>query len=173
MTKAEYARIAAELSALWPTSRWEVGTLRAGEALLLDLDPSLVLAAVQALAAEGERFAPNPGQLRRRALELAGPRVPSADQALSEVYSQIAAVGSYGSPEWSHPAVGAAVDALGGWRYLCASEDPMADRAHFLKVYGSVEARHTAEALMPPSVAALLAERVSLSAARALGPGSE
>lgn len=168
MKKDEYARISAELNLLWPSSKWEVGTIRAGENLLLDLDPEPVMAAVRALAAEGERFAPNPGQLRRRAIELVGPRIPSPDQALAEVYQQISAIGSYGTPTWSHPAIGAGVDALGGWRYLCASEEPMADRAHFLKVYGNIETRYTAESLMPPSVAELLSNQVNLSAGRVL-----
>lgn len=170
MTKTEYAEVAAELAALWPGSKWEVATMRAGEALLLDLDARSALAAVRTLAAQGERFAPNPGQVRKAAIEFGSP-VPSADEALSEVYRTISRVGHLGKPQWSHPAIGDAVAALGGWRALCASEEPMADRAHFLRIYGTVERRHTTAALLPPSVAALLAG-VDLSAARAIGPAA-
>lgn len=170
MTRTEYALVAAELNALWPASRWEVGTLKAGESLLLDLEPGPALAAVRALAAEGERFAPNPGQLRRKALELAGPRVPSADQALAEVHATIARIGHLGTPAWSHPAIGDTVAALGGWSALCGSTEPMADRAHFLRIYGTVERRYDSEMVMPPSVSALVAG-VDLSLQRAIaGP---
>ncbi len=169
MTKTEYARIAAELNCLWPSSRWDVGTMRAGETQLLDLEPGQVMAAVQSMASEGERFAPGPGQVRKRALEMVGSQVPSADEALAEVYRQIAAVGYLGLPEWSHPAIGDTVAAMGGWLALCASEDHMADRAHFLRLYGTVERRHATAALMPPGVAALLVG-LDLSAQRAIGP---
>lgn len=173
MKKDEYAYVAAELNALWPSSKWEVATIKAGEHLLLDLPAQAVLAAVRQLAAEGERFAPNPGQVRRRAVELTAPAIPSADEALAEVYEQMAKVGSYGTPEWSHPAIKAAVDAMGGWWGLCRSEDTMADRAHFLKIYGSVEHRHQNEQLVAPTVTELL-KGLDLRLDRtqaAIGPG--
>ncbi len=167
MTKTEYARIAVELNSLWPSSKWDVGTMRAGEKQLLDLDPGQVMAAVETLAAEGERFAPGPGQVRKRALEMVGEQVPSADEALSEVYRQIASSGYLRVPEWTHPAIGDTVAAMGGWTALCASEDAMADRAHFLRLYGTVTRRHETTALMPPCVLELLAP-LNLSAQRAL-----
>lgn len=169
MGEAEYTRICAEMASLWPGSPWTVATIRAGKAFLLDLAPESAMAAVHSIHADGERFAPSPGQVRKRAVELVGGYPPSADQALAEVHHQMARVGSYGTPVWSHVAVGAAVEAMGGWMALCRSEDTMADRAHFLKIYGSAQARHERQAVMPPAVAAL-AQRLDLSAQRALGP---
>lgn len=167
MNKTEYARITAEVAMLWPHSRWEVGTIRAGEKLLLDLDPGQVMAAVETIAAMGERFAPGPGQLRKQALEMLGEQVPTADEALAEVHRQIAACGYVRVPEWTHPAIGDTVAAMGGWAALCASEDHMADRAHFLRLYGTVGRRHETAALAPPCVLELLAP-LDLSAQRAL-----
>lgn len=152
----------------WQNFKPVPGTFETWERLLGDLDPRALVSAIDELAITHSDFPPGPGAFRKRAIELSSPAVPSADQALAEVYQQLASVGSYGTPTWSHPAVGNAVDAMGGWRYLCGSEDQMADRAHFLKLYGSIETRHTAEALMPPSVAALLNRQVDLSAGRAL-----
>lgn len=146
--------------------------MRAGESLLLDLDPAVVLGAVRALAAEGERFAPNPGQVRRKAVELGSPPVPTADQALAELNTLMSRVGHMGRPEFSHPAIADTVLAMGGWYQLCVSEAGVADRAHFLKLYGTVEARHTQAALLPPSVAALLSG-IDLSAQRALPTGAD
>ncbi len=169
MTETEYAEVCMEIATLWPASKWEVGTMRAGEALILDLDQHTAIAAVRVLAAEGERFSPNPGQVRRRAVELADP-VPSVDEALAEVEIWKGRINSGRTPEWSHPAIGDAVAALGGIRYLGMSDNPTADRAHFIKVYGTCERRHATTALMPPSVAALLVG-LDLSAQRALGAG--
>lgn len=167
MNKAEYARITAELNFLWPHSRWEVGTVRAGEKQLLDLDAAQVMAAVEAMAAEGERFAPGPGQVRQRALAMTGAQVPTADEALAEVHRQIASCGYLRAPEWTHPAIGDTVAAMGGWLALCASEDHMADRAHFLRLYATVGQRHRTASTMPPCVHELLAT-LDLSAQRAL-----
>jgi len=167
MTKTELGEVAAEIGLLWPGSKWEVGTIRASEHLLLDLAAAVVLAAIRTLSAEGERFAPNPGQVRCQAVALSSP-TPSADEAMAEVWRVIAQVGHVGVPKWSHPAIGDAVAAMGGYRALCMSEEStMADRAHFLRLYGSVERRHTTAALMPPSVAALLST-LDLSAQRAI-----
>lgn len=164
MTKTEWVAISAKVNLLWPRAGWRTETVRAAEDLLLDLAAGAVMAAVQSLAAEGREFAPNPGQLRKRACELVAPAIPDADEAWSEVVSAMALIGSYGSPTWSHPAVAAAVETI-GWRRLCLSEDSMADRAHFIRFYGSVRDRTQRDLATPPAVRELLAR---VAAAHAL-----
>lgn len=168
MDTDQYASAMMLVRRYWQNFKPVPGTFDSWLRQLGDLDYEALVAALDALAVSNPDFPPGPGAIRRRALELTGARVPAADEALAEVYATIARIGSYGTPEWSHPAIEAAVNALGGWRYLCLSEDPMADRAHFLKVYGTAEARHTAEALMPPSVAELVRKQLDLSAGRVL-----
>lgn len=63
-----------------------------------------------------------------------------SDAAWAEVQRQIRAVGYYGQPTWSHPAIAAAVDAL-GWDRLCTSTQPQTDRAHFLRFYATAQKR--------------------------------
>lgn len=174
MNKREYATVCALLGALWPQHKWSVETIKAGERILLDLPADDVLAAVEMLAAEGERFAPNPGQVRKTAVEMAtiaaGSDMPDADEALGEVYEAIARVGHYGTPEWSHEAIGATVDALGGWQEaVCHHENTEAFRAHFLKLYASAVTRRRRQQVAPESVRQLIATGLDLR----LGRGDE
>ena len=58
------------------------------------------------------------------------------DQAWAEVQQKIRSVGYYRHPTWSQPAIAQVVEAL-GWQNLCLSTNPEADRAHFLRFYGT------------------------------------
>lgn len=129
-----------------------------------DLDPTAVRAAVDAYAVEGSQWAPAPGQIRRRVAEHTGAgAAPDTDAAWAEVSNAIARVGwtvALGNRiEWSHPAVAAAVGAL-GWDELCGSTNVVADRAHFARFYADTRERAVRAAAMPPSVAALMAGSV-------------
>ena len=170
MTKSEYAKAVSLVTGLWPNNRWETATIRAGERLLLDLPGAHVLAAVEMLAAEGERYAPNPGQIRRKAIEVASrvraDDLPDADAALDEVYATIAKVGYYRSPVWSHPAIASTIDALGGWQAVCLDENPEAFRAHFLRLYATASARVAREQVAPESVRQLVTAGLDLSLGR-------
>lgn len=151
-------------------------SVRAWHRSLADLDPEVVEAAVESL---GRReFAPTPLMVREAALAIARPEamVPDAAAAWEEVQAALQLVGWTRTPEWSHPAVGDAVRALGGWRAVCESTTLMADRAHFLRVYDAVRERHLRDAVATPAARALtarpdvaaLAERLA-----ALPPGDE
>lgn len=80
--------------------------------------------------AESPHF-PTIADIRRRVAEV---RVdaPALSEAWEEVRKQIAKVGSYGVPVFSHPAVERAVEAL-GWREICMTleEDAPTLRAQF------------------------------------------
>lgn len=173
MTSQEYAEVMLVHSRLWPMFSPPPGTYEVWKPLLVDLDAGVVTAALYDLATEEDReFAPGAGQIRRRAVELSRPPIPSLDQALAEVWTAMSRVGHYGSPEWSSPAVAAAVDAMGGWQIVCAGDNPDAFRAQFARVYGSATARHEREAVMAPSVRALVSG-LDLSAERALPAAEE
>jgi hypothetical protein len=168
MTDQELVQILALVSTYWPhfqlpDDRQELLTWRkAWGRLLSDLDNAAVVAAVDSLAAEARDFAPPPGVIRHRAVQLqAGPGAPGVDEAWAEVQAEIARVGwtvaldPDRKPLFSHPSISAAVDAM-GWQTLCESENPMADRAHFIKLYGTATERATRDTVMPASVRELL-----------------
>jgi hypothetical protein len=81
-------------------------------------------------------FFPAIAELRTAAfdiLEAINP-IPTDYEAWAEVQAEIRRVGHVGLPQFSHALIAKSVDLL-GWRYLCLSENPVADRAHFVQAY--------------------------------------
>jgi len=115
-------------------------------------------AAIASLAAEGEKFAPVVGVIRKRALALrqqvtGSGGVPSGADAWAEVLRLIQRRGHIRPPEaehCSHPAIFKAVETF-GWMNLCLSENQMADRAHFIRFYEDVANRHRDHMATPAS----------------------
>lgn len=70
-----------------------------------------------------------------------------ADEAWGEVLTQIRKVGYYRTPEWSHPALADAIQAM-GWQDLCMSDNAEADRAHFMKFYQIAQTRRREQKLV-------------------------
>src|SRR5262245_27624223 len=92
--------------------------------LLKDIPTEELRAAtLSCLAEAGRKFAPSVGEIRGKVIELRGyiANVPESFQALQEVTQKILEIGSYRTPEFSHPLIKQAVNAL-GWRHLCLSE---------------------------------------------------
>jgi hypothetical protein len=121
--------------------------------VLGDLDGELVRAALVDLSAR--EFPPAVGTIREAALRLSaaeasGSRIPDPDEAWAEVSAAVRAVGRYRAPEFSHPAVGAAVELI-GWTTICDSQDDGSDR--FVATYRAV-LRRAARAIPPPILAA-------------------
>jgi hypothetical protein len=168
MTGPEVVQLFALISTYWPNfhvpkaPEAAVAFRDAWLRLLSDLDNAAVVAAVDSLAAEARDFPPPPGVIRHRAVQLqAGAGGPGVDEAWAEVQAEIGRVGwtvaldPDRKPLFSHPSITATVEAM-GWKTLCESENPMADRAHFIKLYGSATERATRDAVMPASVRELL-----------------
>jgi hypothetical protein len=95
--------------------------------------------------------------------------LPSGDRAWGEVREQIRRIGSTRGlvqwptgkklePVWSHPLIGVVVDRF-GWDALCQSTNEMADRAHFLRMWGEASARERTVDALPPAARQALAAR--------------
>lgn len=185
MNRTETLGVMALVSTYWP--HWRIPAdideaeafVRVWERMVGDLESDTVIAAVDSLAVEGERFAPGPGVVRNKAVSLtAGAPAPTEDEAWMELKEQISRVGSLSRYEvvdraasFSHPAVEAVVNAL-GWRELCESENEVADRAHFTRLYRErLTATKNRDAL-PASVAAITALAESKRLDKALGGAS-
>lgn len=168
MTRTELDQCYDAMVALWPHFKPLPATFALGDRLLGPMDARAVAAAIEQFAFEGREFAPPLGLVARRAHELAtqvhGRSVPDAHQALGEVTEWIRKVGIYGTPEWSHPAIGGTVEALGGWEATCLDDNPEAYRAHFLRLYEVMRARVERESLIAPSLRELMDSVVGASA---------
>ena len=81
-------------------------------------------------------FFPAIAELRNAAFDIIDTvsLIPTDYEAWADVQAEIRRVGHAGQPDFSHILVAKAVEML-GWRYLCLSENPVADRAHFVQAY--------------------------------------
>ena len=93
-------------------------------------------------------FLPSIGAVRQAIIQsLPGKELLRAGEAWAEVRSQIDSVGHSGRPKWSCEAVRRAAMSIGWWN-LCLTENPAADRAHFMRIYEDFrerEMRHMSE----------------------------
>jgi len=134
--------------------QYDSGDMDAARALyhriLSDIDGALLEAAVTHWLSLAKPFHPSPGELRDMAYSLSDQH-PSAEEAWGVVKQAMRQIGSYRTPEFDDPLIARAVEIM-GWRDLCLSENDVADRAHFFRIYDSLKARAKNEALMLPDV---------------------
>ena len=142
----------------WP--REEMSEARAGLycRLLTDI-PSDILEAACLQCIATSKFFPTVAELRDAALamtpEMDG--LPTAGEAWGEVLREIWRTGTdqwHGPPVFSHALIERTMKAM-GWRNICLSEDGMADRAHFMRIYDALRQRHSAQARTLPEVRVL------------------
>lgn len=157
MTKDEYAQVMLVHSRYWPHFKPPKGTYEVWERQLLHYPANHVLAALDYLQRTEPKYAPLAGEIANTVDELTQVSDNKGlDEAWYEVTSNISHVGSYGVPQWSTPAIQMAVNAI-GWNNLCMSENQMADRAHFIKIYGATQERAKREQFVSPIIKELLA----------------
>jgi hypothetical protein len=155
MNMTETAHVVLMATVCWPIFKPIDATYEVWERLLGDLDNGAVIAAIDSLAAEGREFAPSPGQVRQKAIEISNPAIPTADEAWAEILSEVHRVGYVGTPSFSHETIERAVRTF-GWRSIC-SEEEMIIRAHFMKVWPEIMQRFGRQTCVPPSAAAVMA----------------
>lgn len=122
---------------------------------LLDDVPDEVLMAAVVHHTTHNKWPPSIAELRQCSFEaVQGPQL-TAGEAWDRV---IRCAGKYGWPRPDMaeremgPVIWRCVMALGGWQYVCGSEDAMADRAHFMKIYDQIHERERQQAMMLPEV---------------------
>lgn len=130
----------------------------------------LKAATLHCITENGRKFAPSVGELRGAVQELRGyvSNLPTSYQAWQEVLRQIADVGYYGTPSWSHPIVEKAVRAM-GWRDLCMSENAVADRARFIQCYEQFAERAARDDMLLPEVRGY----IEMNGAQVLAPADQ
>lgn len=147
MTRQEAVTLVGMLSAAYPKYEITRPTIRLYEDFLQDLPFDLARAAV-AKHITTSTFFPTVAELREAALSMTD-TAPVAADAWTEVLNEIARVGMYDKPNFSHPAIEKTVKAI-GWRNLCMSEQIGVERAHFMRIYGDYRKRETENAKVLP-----------------------
>lgn len=163
MTAQEAARIISIVRSLWPTVPFQAEVnadlVTAWQVVLSDVPFDAAQAFLADLSRGGAHFPPAPGELANAVLlavaRAEGRAAPDADQAWAEVEAAVSSRGWYAGPPdaWSHPAVAAGVQAL-GWGELCHGES-MINRAHFMKLYPTVQARTEGDRRLAETLTAL------------------
>lgn len=140
MTPVQAKALLGVLLSYWPKADLPPQTLKLYRDHLLEFDLEPAAHAVTNLGATST-FLPTVAELRRAIVrELDPDPIPDVDQAWAEVVAN-ARDGIYGTPIYSHPAVADTVGAMGGIRELAVSENLMAERAHFMRLYETCKAR--------------------------------
>ncbi len=156
MTKAEWLRISAHISTMWPHQPTLPAAVAESYTLLADLTAEQVRTAVDALHLDGREFAPSAGHIRQKIADLEEP-----SQVWGEVWSEIqhaiSAFGSYYNHEaipWSTPNVAELVG-LKDWGYLCTTTDPQSVvEAQTRELWESLRARRVQNRAYEPLHAA-------------------
>lgn len=130
-------------------------TISLWASMLADLPKELAQAALQRHISMS-RFPPTIAEIREHAAAIVPSELPLAEAAWGEVVKQMQRVGYMGTPQWSHPLIGDAVDRLwGSWKRACESsmiETAGVDRAQFCRMFETLSKRHREDRLLPPVV---------------------
>jgi hypothetical protein len=160
------------LATLYPHFQMGKGTPAAYLTILGDL-PYDVLKAAAAQIGSSSTFFPAAAELRKAAMamvERADGRLSGAE-AWEQVCREIRVSGYYRTPQFSDPVIYRAVESLGGWQAVCLSENVVADRAHFLKIYDVLATRRHDETAMLPLVRETIEHMRDARLSRQLAPG--
>lgn len=112
--------------------------------MMRDIPVEVLKAAIVKVCRESEFF-PSVAQIVAAAQELdpRNPKLPTAAEAWEEVSRLVQTVGPYRAPKYSCETVQRAAKSI-GWYQLCTSDNPEADRAHFMRIYESMRSKHRA-----------------------------
>src|SRR5687767_12740431 len=131
--EAEIAKLVGTLAACYPSVQVSDETCEMYVEMLKDVPLGILETCVQQCAAES-KFFPAISEIRARVMALSTPQRLTPAEAWGEVVNTIRAIGYYGQPKFDDPLVAKTVGYL-DWQTLCSSENTVADRAHFMRMY--------------------------------------
>lgn len=124
--------------------------------LLADIPLPLLTVAIEQCANDCTFF-PKPAEIRDRVIKVSEIAPANAAEAWEQVMIAMKRDGFYRYPSFASSITQRAVDAM-DWQALCSSENTIADRAHFMKIYDQLIEREKQDAKLLPSAKALRAE---------------
>jgi len=127
--------------------------------MLSDITCEVATIALQRLIATS-KFLPTIAEMRESISAVQNPNLPDAGEAWSEVIQAIRNYGYYNPTEGMaslREPVRQVVQRM-GWRDLCMSENSMADRAHFLRIYESMGKRTKEQNQLPTALKETIAQ---------------
>jgi hypothetical protein len=157
----EIVKLCTVLSSYYPHApEMEGPHFHAYHQMLSEFEPEIIKAAMLECVAGSPNFIPPAPKIRQQVFELLAQASgrPTAEEAWAEVNRSFSTHGRYaGPPEWSHTLIGNAIASMGGYADLCASENAVADRAHFYRIYAALIERDDQQQRMLPESRKVLA----------------
>jgi len=150
--KAQISEMIGALATMYPTADVGTKTNTAYANMLSDIPISVLMVALDQCGAE-LKFFPSVAEIREKARVLTAPAdALSAGEAWGVVVDRMKRYGIYKAmPPLSQPLIDQSISAMGGWYSLCTSDNPVADRAHFMKIYDQLVARREADERLLPA----------------------
>lgn len=137
----------------WPKEPFNEARQRIYEMALADINPELLKAAVLACIATRTWF-PQPAEIRQQAADLV--QRASGQMGAYEAWGELTKMLRRGYGINRTPSLDdltqRALDAIGGWRWFCNSDNPVADRARFIQAYEQLVARQNNDIMLLPGV---------------------
>lgn len=138
------------LAAAYPSVALNEANIKVYVRALWDI-PLTVLDVVIDQAIAIKKFMPVPAELVELAHDLSVKKHLTGFEAWSIVQAAASRIGCWNPrPEFGDPLITRAVDCL-GWRQICLSDNPIADRAHFVNVFEQLVRQEKNEALLLPA----------------------
>lgn len=133
--------------------------------MLNDIDYGHMQLTVQKYVSE-EKWPPTIADLRKSYTESTQTKILDVNEAWGEVQKAIRSYGSYQEVKAieSMSETTASVVKNMNYKELCLSENQMADRSHFMKMYNTYSERTQKQAQLPPAVAQQLEDTISANA---------
>lgn len=149
--KSVIAKVVGVLFAAFPSAEASEATIKLYVRMLSDIPLEVLEVSVQQCIAESE-FLPTIAKLRDKAFAIQSniAQMPTAFEAWAIVAKEFERTGFYHEPKFENPIIAKAVQCI-GWRDLCCSENQVADRAHFARVYESLMKRAIEDARLLPA----------------------
>jgi hypothetical protein len=139
MKVSDLTPVIRKLLAAFPHANASAETVGVYVQYLADIPLDHLKVVIDQVIMESE-FLPTVAKIRERYIAMITPERPSAADAWGLVLKQIMRVGHVGTPTFDDPVIERVVKGM-GWRDLCLSENQMADRAHFIKLYAELVER--------------------------------
>ncbi len=170
MTRKDMAQILAILGVSYPRHVMDAEQVKLTITVWLDILGDIPLdqikLAVKAHCSDSKWF-PAVAEIRQAAFDLGeseAERITAGD-AWAEVQDQMRHGGHWDAPQFSHPRIQQAVDAIGGWRNVCTADmgAMTADRARFIQAFEIYEQRERVDRRMLPAVREFVGARRALT----------
>lgn len=167
MTRQEFDIIRATIKGAYPNFNImnDKYSLQIWYKMLADLDYKMCETALMELFAT-HVYPPQIAEIRQKCAEYMNPQIEDSGSAWEEVQRAVRKYGYYRAEEAMQslsPVIRKAINRIGGFTAICASDNPSMSRAHFYKMYEAIAEREKTESMLPPAITGRKAQYLEMA----------